>query len=119
MAVDDSRECRPARRAPIGTGGRLRAALAELASSHAVVVRQSERRWASVTFEGARHTFELVFAGEPAVAAGERFIADVPEHEFALPGQLVAEALVTAVDHSLVPAPRMSVTCELLLLNDA
>ena len=43
--------------------------------------------------------------------------AFLPEHEFALPGQLVADAAVTAVDHRLEP-PRMQVSCELLLLEE-
>ena len=109
----------PARRAPIGTAGRLRHALVELAAKQGAIVRQSERPWASVTFEGARHTVEIVFEGGEAVAAGEEFIAALPEHEFAIPGQLVAEATVTAVDHLLAPWPRLALTCELLLLKDA
>jgi len=45
-------------------------------------------------------------------------IAELPDHEFALPGQLVADASVSAVDHALAPSPRLTVTCELLLLED-
>ncbi|MGX7952187.1 hypothetical protein ACWPM1_06425 [Tsuneonella sp. HG249] len=79
----------------------------------------SQRAWASITFEGARHTIDIVFRGVPAVETGEIFIAALPDHEFVIPGQLVAEATVTAVDHQLVPVPKMAVTCELLLLRDA
>ncbi|ANY20319.1 hypothetical protein A6F68_01809 [Tsuneonella dongtanensis] len=109
----------PARRAPVGTAGRVREALVALTEGHGQVLRQSERPWASVTFEGARHAFDLAFSGPQAVAAGESFIDGLPDHEFAIPGQLVAEATVTAVDHTLAPEPRMVVTCELLLLKDA
>ena len=49
---------------------------------------------------------------------GEALIAMLPDHEFALPGQLVADASVSAVDHALAPSPRLTVTCELLLLED-
>jgi hypothetical protein len=45
------------------------------------------------------------------------FITFLPEHEFAIPGQLVADAAVVEVDHRLTP-PRMIVTCELLLLEE-
>ncbi|WP_374405022.1 hypothetical protein [Pelagerythrobacter sp.] len=101
------------------TADRLRDALGRLADEQASFRRHDEKPWASITFEGARHTVEIVFDGAEAVEAGERFIADLPDHEFAIPGQLVAEATVTAVDHTLLPHPRMEVRCELLLLVDA
>ena len=107
------------RRIAYGTAGKLRAALEALAEGMGRIERQSEKAWASVTFEGARHTVAIVFEGTDACDAGERFIAALPDHEFAIPGQLVAEATVTAADHRMVPHPRLSVTCELLLLKDA
>ena len=100
-----------------GTAARLREALLELAGGQAALLSHSEKSWASITFAGTRHRLELAFEGEAAVAAGELFIAFLPEHEFALPGQLVADAAVTAVDHRLEP-PRMQVSCELLLLEE-
>ena len=70
-----------------------------------------------MTFAGARHRLELEFEGEDAIEAGELFIALLPEHEFDIFGQLVADATVTEVDHRLDP-PRMQVSCELLLLEE-
>ena len=101
------------------TADRLREALLALADGRAEVLRHASKAWASVTFEGSRHTLELRFDGAEAVEAGERFIAALPEHEFTILGQLVADAAVTAVDHTLLPHPRMTVECELLLLLDA
>ena len=101
------------------TADRLRAALLELARNRATVSTHREKAWASVTFEGSRHTLELRFDGPEAVAAGEHLIATLPEHEFAILGQLVADATVTRVDHALLPQPQMTVECELLLLVDA
>ncbi len=112
-AIPSRAPSRP-RRAP---GERLREALLELAESRATSASHSEKSWASITFAGARHRVELVFEGTEAVAAGELFIAFLPEHEFAIPGQLVADAAVTEVDHRLEP-PRMGVICELLLLEE-
>jgi hypothetical protein len=109
---------RAARKSAMGAAGHLRQALLALAGGHGEILRLSEKAWASVTFEGARHTVEIAFAGDEAAEAGERFIADLPEHEFAIPGQLVADAAVIAVDHTLTPCPRLAVTCELLLLKD-
>jgi hypothetical protein len=101
-----------------GAAGRLRDALLALAGGHAAILAHSEKTWASITFAGTRHRLELEFAGEAAIQAGEMFIVFLPEHEFMLPGQLVADAAVTAVDHRLVPEPRLTVSVELLLLDE-
>jgi hypothetical protein len=96
---------------------RLREALLALAGGEATFLGHEEKSWASITFAGTRHRLELAFDGAEAVAAGELFLAFLPEHEFAIPGQLVADAAITAVDHRLEP-PRMQVSCELLLLEE-
>ena len=96
---------------------RLREQLLGLACGHATILNHEEKAWASVTFAGARHRVALAFEGAEAIQAGESFIAFLPEHEFAIPGQLVADAAVTEVDHRLDP-PLMRVTCELLLLEE-
>ncbi|MCE2843487.1 MAG: hypothetical protein ACK44O_12700 [Novosphingobium sp.] len=57
-------------------------------------------------------------AGAAAVEAGEALIAALPDHEFAIPGQLVADASVVSVEQSPLPEPRMLVELELLLLED-
>ncbi len=95
----------------------LLAAVAELAGGKAELLRHVERPWASVTFSGTRHTLALAFTGREAVAAGETFIAALPDHEFTIPRQLVADAAVTAVEHDLAPEPKLTVEVELLLLE--
>ena len=100
------------------TADRLREALMALGDFHGQVVAHSQKAWASVTFAGSRHTLALLFAGEDAVEAGERFIAALPDHEFAIPGQLVADATVTEAEHRMLPTPRLVVQCELLLLEE-
>lgn len=94
-------------------------AVMALAGGQAELAHHVERGWASVTFTGTRHTMSLVFNGAEAVAAGEEFIAALPEHEFAVPRQLVADATVIAAEHSLLLEPRLAVEVELLLLEDA
>jgi hypothetical protein len=98
-------------------GERLVEALAALAQGRARVVSHTETAWASITFAGTRHKLVLEFAGAEAVEAGECFIAFLPDHEFTLPGQLVADAAITEVDHQLEP-PLLRVTAELLLLEE-
>jgi hypothetical protein len=97
---------------------RLREELQALARGHALFVAHSEKSWASITFAGARHRIDLAFEGAEAVEAAENFIAWLPEHEFALPRQLVADAAVTGVDHRIGPDPRMDVRIELLVLDE-
>ena len=101
----------------VATADRLREALLELAHGQAAVLSHAETRWASVTFTGARHRLELRFDGAEAIEAAERFIAFLPEHEFEILGQVVADATVIEVDHRLDP-PVLTVRCELLLLQD-
>ncbi len=97
---------------------KLREQVLALAGGRAALLAHEEKAWASVTFAGTRHRLELAFEGVEAVQAGESFIAFLPEHEFAIPRQLVADAAVVAVDHRLAPEPRMTVSCELLLLDE-
>lgn len=97
---------------------RLRAALIALAEGHGTVSDHGERSWASITFAGTRHQVTLVFTGAEAIEAGEKFIAFLPEHDFAIPGQLVADAAVSAVDHQMLPEERMVVQVEVLMLDD-
>ena len=100
-------------------GDRLRRAVLALADGRGEVQHHTEKAWASITFAGTRHTLRLVFEGVDAVAAGEELVAALPDHEFAIPRQLVADATITGVESTLLPEPRMLVECELLLLEDA
>ena len=97
----------------------LIAAVTRLAQGKAELLRHVERPWASVTFAGTRHTIVLAFTGEESVAAGESFIATLPEHEFAIPRQLVADAAVVSVEHAALPQPKLTVEVEMLLLEDS
>ncbi|MFM5893743.1 MAG: hypothetical protein ACKOQM_04840 [Novosphingobium sp.] len=97
----------------------LLSALLELAGGRGELVRHTERSWASVTFSGTRHTVVLNFSGCDAVTAGEQFIDALPEHEFAIPRQLVADAAVIRVEHTALPEPRLEVEVQLLLLDEA
>lgn len=101
-----------------GAWMRLLSALLRLGGGHAELVSHAERAWASATFSGARHTVRLAFAGTEAVAAGDALIDALPDHEFCLPHHLVADATVIAVEQHLLPAPRMEVDVELLLVDD-
>ena len=103
----------PAASASSACGEELQA----LAGGHAEFPAHRKRA-GPASLSPAPPRLHLAFAGDDAVEAGETFIAFLPEHEFAIPGQLVADAAVTAVDHRIGADPRMEVRVELLLLNE-
>jgi hypothetical protein len=90
----------------------------ELAGECGELLHHAEKPWASVTFCGSRHTIAIAFTGADAVAAGEAFIAALPDHEFTIPRQLVADAAVMEVDHHTLPVAKLVVEVEVLLLDD-
>lgn len=96
---------------------RLLSEMLQLAGPHAEFVRHSEAPWSSATFTGSRHLVLMTFEGIDAVLEGEAYIAALPDHEFTIVGQLVADATVVAVEHCAAPAPRMTVEVEVLLLE--
>ena len=106
-------------RARRSLGDRLREALLELAEAQAQLLTHEEKSWASITFTGTKHELTLDFDGAKAVEAGERFIAALPDHEFSIPGQLVADATINSANHTTLPGPRLLVNVTLLLLEDA
>ncbi|MEP3051123.1 MAG: hypothetical protein ABJP48_08455 [Erythrobacter sp.] len=101
------------------TADRVRDALLTLAEGRAQLLSHEEKPWASITFAGSRHEIMFDFDGSEAVDVGEEFIAALPDHEFKIPGQLVADANVVEASHSFTPEPRLVVTLVLLLLDDA
>lgn len=119
MRIETAKAFRAPLRQRRGPAERLRAAIAVMTGGAAQIVSHQQASWASITFSGTRHTLELLFEGEAAVEAAEGFVEQLPEHEFTLPGHIVADANVRSVVHTLVPGPRMSVGIELLLLDDS
>lgn len=97
---------------------RLIDAVATLAGP-AILTDYRETSWASITFAGARHAMSWVFTGADAVETGERFIAALPDHEFRIPGCLVADATIVEIASLQLPEPTMTVKVEFLLLDEA
>jgi hypothetical protein len=94
-------------------------ALLPLAGEHATLISHTEAPWASITFSGTRHSVALEFAGQDGAEAAEWFIEALPDHEFAIPRKLVADAAIVAVRQVMVPERRIAIDAELLLLDDA
>ncbi len=94
-------------------------ALLALTGGHGELVSHTERPWASATFSGSRHTVTLNFDGLEAIAAAEQFIAVLPDHEFDIRGQLVADATISEASLSMLPEPKFVVVADLLLLEES
>ena len=101
------------------TADRVRAAQTGLTGGLGTVRGHEETAWASITFSGTRYRIVFEFCGPEAMAAGEELIERPPDHEFAIPGQLAADATITAVDHRFGAMERMEVTAVLLLLEES
>ncbi|MCJ2181179.1 hypothetical protein MTR62_00420 [Novosphingobium sp. 1949] len=89
-----------------------------LAGPRAEFLRHAERPWASATFSGTRHTIALAFTGAAAQDDGEQFVEALPEHDFTIPGHLVADAALRGLDQDNTGEPRMELEIEVLLLDD-
>lgn len=107
-------------RSPLARGpwAHLLTQILRLGEGHGQLVQHAERPWASATFSGSRHSVSLAFTGPEAAEAGERLIAALPDHEFDIPGQLVADACAAEVHHALLPEVVLEMTLEVLLLED-
>ena len=89
-----------------------------LAGTRVEFLHHAERPWSSATFSGSRHTIAVAFDGVEAILDGEALVAALPDHEFTIPGRIVADATISAVDHAAGPPARMTVEVELLVLDD-
>lgn len=117
IEIKSALACRPFR--PRRTlADRVRAVLMKLTGGAGTVLAHEEKAWASITFAGTRHEVTLEFCGADAVVAGEELIERLPDHEFSLPGQLVADATITKVDHRFGAMERLEITAVLLLLEE-
>lgn len=92
-------------------------ALMEVTGGLGEISEHSAKPWASITFSGSRHKVVMDFEGSDAVEAGELLLDRLPDHEFAIPGQLVADAEITGVTH-IAMMPALIVHAEILLLEE-
>lgn len=87
-------------------------ASAEAAACPVTIQAAVWKRWASVTFTGARHSLTLSAPPSPALIA---WIAALPEAEFALRNHLVADLSIAAVRYA---AEAIIVELEILTVEE-
>jgi len=99
-------------------GKAVRSQVFALAKGKCELLAHAEKAWGSITFAGTRHELSLKFEGCEAIEAGEAMIEALPQHEFSIPGQLVADAAVRETDHRFGPVETLTATIALLLLEE-
>ena len=74
-------------------GALLRGLVARSGASRSEVLLTEVRSvdWRSLTFDGERHEFAMRFTGPGAAREADRMLEGLDEHEFALPGAIVAD----------------------------
>src|SRR6478609_8333942 len=107
---------RASRASACGATARLVGQVSLVGEGRGQLLAHHERPWASITFAGTSHEMVWVFRGD-AVESGERLIAEIREHQFALPGQLVADVAIDEVDHRVNPAS-LTVRFTILVLDE-
>jgi hypothetical protein len=75
----------------------IRNKISDLAALDCFVLEEiRSRRWASVTFQGARHEIVFRLQGEQAEAAAGRFTRGLDARDFSLRGHLLADLSLAA-----------------------
>lgn len=77
-----------------GTAARLIRQLIEHLGPGTQLIGSQEREWASATFSGARHSLDLHVPMLHDATQSPTSIAALPDHEFALVGEIVADCAV-------------------------
>ena len=77
------------------TAAKLIRAVLEVCGKGSELVGAHEREWASATFSGARHSLDLMIPANDEGGALPNAIARLPDHEFDLPDEIVADCAVT------------------------
>jgi len=75
-------------------GSMLTEQLQEYLGSEHLVSLSREKPWASITFSGTRFLFEIASLNPAASQASNQRLEQLPDHEFRLPGQFVADVLI-------------------------
>lgn len=96
----------------------VRTVLAGLGAD-ATLLRADEREWASATFSGARHGIDLSIRLACADASPPAFLAQLPEWEFDLPGEIVADCMVALGQRERGAGGGWQMPCRIELLTIA
>ena len=77
------------------TAAKLIHTVLDICGDGSELVGAHEREWASATFSGARHSLDLMIPANDERGALPDAVARLPDHEFDLVGEIVADCAVT------------------------
>jgi hypothetical protein len=95
-----------------------RAILAGLTPAHVTIESESVTPWASATFSGARHSFDVTVIGENAIAAAANLSVIISGDQVSINGHVVADILLSS--HQLIRScdvPTVVIGIEALTVN--
>lgn len=92
-------------------------ALLTLAAGHATLEEHRGTSWASATFSGMRHVMQLRFDGDQGVQTADWLARILPEHEFSISGQIVADIAIADRHRRDEGAPSMTLIIEALTVE--
>lgn len=76
---------------------------------------EAMRHWHSMTFHGQQLTLSARIGGPDPEQRAAKFASYLPQHEFAIPGQLVADATVVSIRET---SDGVVLSIEALVLDD-
>lgn len=77
-----------------------RVLLAGLNEASVMIESDQETPWASATFSGARHYFDMTVSGNGAIAAAANLGTMISENRIAIAGHVIADIMLSA--HQMV-----------------
>ena len=81
------------------------------------LITAAEREWESATFSGTRHCLDLAIGLPQADAPPPRFLTALPDHEFDLPGEIVADCCVMLGQRETGASGQTRLHCRVELLT--
>lgn len=96
---------------------RIYRAVATVLGPGCELVTAQERPWASATFSGARHRLRVQLALADMQSPAPAALDTLPDHEFVLPGQIVADCAVTLEQRHRDAHGRCWLLCDVEILT--
>ena len=97
--------------------GRLCRSVCIALGGTADLIESQERPWASATFSGARHVITVRVPLDDADSPASALLAKLPDYEFDLAGEIVADCVVTMQRHNRDTDGRLWLVCSVELLT--
>jgi hypothetical protein len=79
--------------------------MSKVSSGQAALVDSAVSPWASMTFSGDRHSFDIALNSADVEHSADQLASMLNEEDFDLPGELVADFAITSQSQALDGSP--------------